>query len=189
MDPTEGAVLPWLERHTPSNSTQRGTGAVCKGVCAHGIHTLDRSDCGVPSAMWRENSQFLLQGMCALHWIHTPSGCLQWCPGAICWSSGLRGPMCWSGATTGTDASGQGCALQQLREAPRGCLPGQWAQGSCVLDRCDCSDQSSAAEEGEVRVSVARALSPLLDMSVPSGSSQRHSGVACWGGGLRGPAC
>lgn len=33
MDPVEEAVHPWLERHTSSNSSQKGPGVICNG-CA-----------------------------------------------------------------------------------------------------------------------------------------------------------
>lgn len=40
---------------------------------------------------------------------------------------------------------------------------------------------------GGVIVPVAGALCPWLGMCVPSGSPQRHLGVACQGGGFGGP--
>lgn len=100
--------MSWILLREPSTLGQRGTRPVeaHKGaqepsarLCARGVHTLDQSNCGVSLTPWRDESQFLLQGMCFLGWICMPNDCLQRCPGAVCSGSGLRGPLCWSGAT------------------------------------------------------------------------------------------
>lgn len=88
--------------------------------------------------------------------------------------SGLRGSMCWSRATMGTECQELELCLaaaQRSTHEPSARIAGTRAY---ALDQYDCSNWRSAAKEGEVRVSAARALHPWLDTSAPSDSSQRH---------------
>lgn len=93
--------------------------------------------------------------------------------------------MCWAVLPWGLDAGSWGHALWQHRESSKGHLPGQQAQGACVLNWCECGAQRLAAREGEVLVSAARTMLTCLDMSLPSGGSQKHLGVTCQGIGAQ----
>lgn len=95
---------------------------------------------------------------------------------------GSGGPCAGAMLPWGLDAGSWGRTLWRLRESPKGHLPGQWAQGACALDQHDCDVQRLAAREGKVPVPAARAMGPCLDMSIPSGGSQRHLGTTSRGG-------
>lgn len=95
---------------------------------------------------------------------------------------GSGGPCAGAMLPWGLDAGSWGRTLWRLRESPKGHLPGQWAQGACALDQRDCDVQRLAAREGKVPVPAARAMGPCLDMSIPSGGSQRHLGTTSRGG-------
>lgn len=71
-----------------------------------------------------------------MHLVAAYTGTLEPSTGAV----GLGDPCARTELLQGLDSSGWGCASQWLREAPKGHLPGQWDQGVCALDQCNCSD-------------------------------------------------
>nr|KAF6320580.1 hypothetical protein mPipKuh1_008575 [Pipistrellus kuhlii] len=114
----EPGIFVW--RGTHPVASHRGAHELSAGVCAHGPHSLDQSDCGVPPVLWRNKSQFLLHGMCTLGWICMPNCCLQRCTGAVCWGSGLRKPLCHNSTTVWIECQWLGLCLAVVQRGTQG---------------------------------------------------------------------
>lgn len=93
MDPAERAVHIWLERaHTLWQLTEKPR-IHLQEMCTCEAHTLDQRNCGCAPCPLEGEVPVSVLGMCTVGWICMASSCLQRCLGAVCWGTGLRGPV------------------------------------------------------------------------------------------------
>lgn len=127
MDPGEGIVHPWLERHMSSGSTQRGPGAICKGGVLGGPTCWIREIAVCHQPCGGRNPSFCFRGCMPLVGYTCPMTAYRGTQGLSVGAVSSEGPCARAVIPLGLDARSQGCAMRQLREAPSGRLPEQWA--------------------------------------------------------------
>lgn len=147
MDPAEGAVLPWLERHTPSGSSQRTPGAVCQECVLMGPTLWIGANVVCHQPFGGRSLSFCFGRFVTLGGYVCPVAAYKGAPKLSARAVGSGGLCARVALLHGLDTGSQDFLC--LTMAPRGiggCLLGLWAQGACVLDWCNCNDRRSAAE-------------------------------------------